>query len=786
MVTARNKAILSLCLLAAAFAVIFSNFRLSTDLAIFLPDAQTRFDKLLRHQLDNGASSNIIFIAFSGRKPRDLAEFNQAVAGKLRESGTFSKVTNNASSLGDDALAFLEENRYLLSHNDLSRQFSVDGMRTALEARLEGLASATAPLEKKFLRQDPTGEILALLTEWQGKISRHKRPTEQHGVWFSDDLSRSLIILEVAADISRLKNQTDAVMEIREVVDEMAGPGLETIMTGPAVFAVESSEDIRSDVKVLTLVAVVLVLLFLFSAYRSPSTVLMIACPLAVGVVVATATILLFYGQIHGITLAFGMTLAGVAVDYPIHILTGLGPAAADNEPRTKKIWRTLRLGVLSTIIAYAAFLLSGFRGLQQLGLFTIIGLIAAAYFSRWVLPFIASHCRHCEPGLVRIHGWLKAAGRRAARLHLLVVAALVVSLASLIFTERPIMHLNVDSLSPINAERRSEGRMLRGDIGFWYGGSMMLATATDKEGVLQFSEELQPKLERLAETGDIEGYDMAAHFLPSIKRQTEQKARAGSYQTIRANLETALADMPFRDNVFEPFLSDIQGLAEQPLVDTLAVEKSPVGKKLDPLLFDFEGESAGVILLHGVKDGAVMQDFADRHEGLYYMHLKSASTDLVKRSVDRVSQAMLICIAVIYLAMAATFRSLRRPLKIMVPTFAAATTAAAILVHTGNPLSLFHLISLMLVVGLGLDYALFFNRLPDNKGEWETTFRALWTCAVTTILVFGILMYSRTPPLEAIGLTVAIGAFLSIVFAAMWATRPETRPLPAVEEAQT
>ena len=75
---------------------------------------------------------------------------------------------------------------------------------------------------------------------------------------------------------------------------------------------------------------------------------------------------------------------------------------------------------------------------------------------------------------------------------------------------------------------------------------------------------------------------------------------------------------------------------------------------------------------------------------------------DLVQRSVDRVSRAMLLCIVVIYLAMAATFRNLRRPLRIMVPTFAAATAAAAILVYTGNPLSLFHLISLMLVVGLG------------------------------------------------------------------------------------
>ncbi len=87
--------------------------------------------------------------------------------------------------------------------------------------------------------------------------------------------------------------------------------------------------------------------------------------------------------------------------------------------------------------------------------------------------------------------------------------------------------------------------------------------------------------------------------------------------------------------------------------------------------------------------------------------------------------------------------------------------------------MSIFNLISLLLVVGLGLDYALFFNRLPDNQEEWETTFRALWVCAITTILVFGILMYSQTPPLEQIGTTVALGAFLAIIFAAMWATRP-------------
>ena len=129
---------------------------------------------------------------------------------------------------------------------------------------------------------------------------------------------------------------------------------------------------------------------------------------------------------------------------------------------------------------------------------------------------------------------------------------------------------------------------------------------------------------------------------------------------------------------------------------------------------------------------------------------------------------------AIIYGALALAFRCFFRPLRIMIPTFAAAVTTAALLVFSGNPLSIFHLISLLLVVGLGLDYALFFNRLPENSGEWESTFKSLWICGITTILVFGILTYSNTPPLKAIGITVGIGAFLSMIFAAMWSAIAE------------
>ena len=774
MTTARNKAILIIVLFTIALGVVATRIKVSTDLGLFLPEPVTQFEKLLRHQLANSASANIVFLAIAGLGPQQLADINKEIAQKLRSSSTFSKVTNNASSLSDSALAFLENNRYLLSRQDLSSQLSPSGLRESLQARLQGLASSSAAIEKQYLRNDPTGEIISLLEEWQGKISRHKRPEELFGVWFSEDHVRSLILVEIAADISKFDNQIQAIEEIRNILKQVSVPGLTHVITGPAAFAVESGEDIRADVKNLTLMAIFFVVLFLWCAYRSARMVFLVVCPLVMGVIVATAAILLIHGQVHGITLAFGVTLAGVAVDYPIHLLTGMGSNLTQDQLRITKIWRTLRLGVLSTVIAYAAFLVSGFGGLQQLGLFTIIGLISAALISRWLLPFLAQRRKTQTPGLIPLHNVLKRLGQSANKLRWLVVIVLLGSFTALWLTEKPILHLNVDSLSPIKDQRRAEGKMLRNDLGFWYGGSMMLVSANDKEHVLQASERIEPYLERLVEQGEIEGFDMAAHFLPSQKRQLQRKSEIGNIEVLQQNLGEALVDFPFRKKVFDPFIEQIKEVANMPLVTPQSLEDSTIGKKLTPLLFDFDGSAGGVVLLHGVKNDDSMRKFASEHDGFHFMHLKTASTDLVARSVDRVSVSILTCLVAIFFVLALAFKSITRPLKIMVPTLAAAVAAAAVLVFTGNPMSIFHLISLLLVVGLGLDYALFFNRLPDNSDEWDTTFRSLWVCGTTTILVFGILTVSQTPPLQAIGITVGIGAFMSMMFAAMWATTPD------------
>ena len=89
-------------------------------------------------------------------------------------------------------------------------------------------------------------------------------------------------------------------------------------------------------------------------------------------------------------------------------------------------------------------------------------------------------------------------------------------------------------------------------------------------------------------------------------------------------------------------------------------------------------------------------------------------------------------------------------------------------LVLTEHALSIFHLIGLLLVVAVGSNYALFFDHRGTSPQDRERTVTSLLFANASTVLGFGLLSFSQSPVLNAIGSTVACGAVLSLVFSAI------------------
>jgi len=119
------------------------------------------------------------------------------------------------------------------------------------------------------------------------------------------------------------------------------------------------------------------------------------------------------------------------------------------------------------------------------------------------------------------------------------------------------------------------------------------------------------------------------------------------------------------------------------------------------------------------------------------------------------------------------SFRSPRRVFAVIGPLAASVIVTVALLTAAGDKLSIFNLVGLLLVVGVGSNYALFFER-RDSGGELsalqhrERIIVSLVLANLCTVIGFGVLTFSRIPVLHGIGMTVAIGAILSLVFSAV------------------
>ncbi len=113
-----------------------------------------------------------------------------------------------------------------------------------------------------------------------------------------------------------------------------------------------------------------------------------------------------------------------------------------------------------------------------------------------------------------------------------------------------------------------------------------------------------------------------------------------------------------------------------------------------------------------------------------------------------------------------------RRVFDVLAPLAAAVLLTTAVL-QAGGKLTIFHLVGLLLVVAVGSNYSLFFDRQRDADSGRERTIVSLLFANISTVIGFGILAFSQVPVLHAIGLTVGIGAVLSLLFSAILGSRP-------------
>jgi predicted exporter len=748
--------------------ILISRAEFSADLSAFLPRSPSPTQQILVEQLRDGVVSRLILLAVDGAPPETLAKLSKDLANRLRPEPGFASV-NNGEDVGlEKDRDFLWRNRYLLSPAVSPERFSAAGLRQALENDLQLLGSPAGMLVKRVLPGDPTGELLHLLEQLESTA----HPATRDGVWFSQDGKRALLLLQTQAPGFDIDAQQRALAIIHRAFEqgrEVSGAHSARLLeSGPGVFSVSMREKIKGDALRFSLLATFFVASLLLLVYRSVRVLLLASLPVASGALAGVAAVSLGFGSVHGITLGFGATLIGEAVDYAIYLFTQTEPGSPP-EKTLPRIWPTLRLGVLTSLCGFSAMLFSGFTGLAQLGLFSIAGLVVAVNVTRWVLPalmpknFSAAASTAFAPAALSLM-------RRSARLRLPLLLAVILAALFLSLPRGGLWDDELSSLSPLSQEDQRLDELLRGDIGAPDARYLLLVNAPGEDQALAASEALAGQLQALVGQGALTGFDSPALALPS---QTAQRARQKALpvpDALRANLEQALVGLPFRADLFEPFLQDVAAAKTQPLLDRSSLRGSSLSLKLDSLLVKRPASWVAMLPLRGVSDPQRLREQLGKVGGasLMLLDLKGESDQLYRTYRHEALVQSLLGSLVIVVLLGASLRSPRRVYDVLAPLIAAVIITTAVLIGSGQKLSIFHLVGLSLVVAIGSNYSLFFERQNFLSQDRERTVASLLLANISTVIGFGMLSFSHIPVLHGIGMTVAIGAMLSLIFSAI------------------
>ena len=782
----------SACIVIAAIVVVRARY--VTDLSAFLPDKPTPAQQLLVDQLRDGPASRLILIAIEGADAGTRAKLSQALAAALRRDARFARVENGEPVTEQADREFLFMHRYLLSDAVTAQRFSAAGLHAAIADSIADLASPTGLLFKSLLPRDPTGELLHIIDQ----LSATAGPETRDGVWVSPAGTRALGVAQTSASGSDSDAQEQAVAAIRAafaaaVAQEAApqsaaaahGPAV-LKLSGPGVFAVAARAKIESAALRLSLISGVLVVTLLLAVYRSLPALGLGLLPVASAALVGIATVALGFGFVHGLTLGFGITLIGESVDYSIYFFIQsrtLRDGGAEQNAWQRRWWPTVRLGMLTSVCGFASLLPSGFPGLQQLGLYSMSGLVTAALVTRFVLPALLPRTFSVHD-VTPIGTAVAAVLAPVSRLKRAVVATGALILASLALLILYLHHASLwnrqlSALSPVSIEEQNFDAALRAELGAADVRDLIVVSGPDLESVLHGAELAAGALQPLLDQKIIGSFDSPANYLPSVAAQEARRSSLPNAAQLRDNLRRASAGLAVNYEHLQPFLEDVEATRHGPLLSARDLRGTSLNTGFESMILHQKERWNALLPLHAAEAGQEI-DLPRVAAALHQAHLDAARVLDLKRESDalyadylgeaiHLSLAGFAAVAVLLLV---TLRSVLRVTLVLCPLILAVLVVAAALAACQVQLTILHLVGMLLIVAVGSNYALFFDRQSHagERGSQPVTLASLVIANAGTVIGFGLLSFSRVPVLVALGCSVAPGAFLALVFSALLA----------------
>ncbi|WP_390961510.1 MMPL family transporter [Photobacterium sanguinicancri] len=725
---------------------------IETNILALLPE--NRQDPIAQQAFDhvaNSMSNKVIFLIGSNDADQMLAAAD-AFDSELQTSPLFAKITAKVPVDTQQAwgelyfpnrfqLLTTEQKTRLTQHPEQQTQFVIQSLYNPFSGVTgQELASDPFLLFRDYLSQltKQTGNFSLsngyLTTKYQGK----------QYVLISADLADSPYSYRLQQQLPELLNIEQG---IRDTFD------IELLHTGVVFYAEHGTESAKSEISTIGVGSLVGVILLLLLVYRSPLPLALALLSIGCGLLAAFVGTVAIFGKVHLFSLVFGASLIGVSIDYAFHFLTDRLAAGErwNANKGLKQIFTAITLGLITSLIGYLGMLIAPFPGLQQLSLFSAIGLIAAYATVVCWYPVLAAKPSQSRPLPLTqtMHAWL-ALWQQPLFRKCMPAALLSLALVGLYHVE---YNDDIRQLQALPQDLKQQEDTIKAITGLSSSQQMLVVTANDQQQLLQNLESVSGTLTKFKQQGVLKGFQSISQYLPSENTQQQNYDLIKQlYQQQATALAQALptAGQATFDHDFSP----------------LTVEQfihSPVS---EPLRFLWLGklanqQQAAIIMLSDVSDIGPIVDFAEHSNTVSYLNKADEVSSLFGEYRVRVTE-LLIAASLVIMGVLWWRYGFTRAVRLMLPPVIAGIVGIGVTSLTGVPLNLFNLLALILILGIGIDYTLFFA----EQHQADATLLSITLSAMTTLLSFGLLALSQTQAIHSFGITVLTGIMVAWLLA--------------------
>ena len=720
-----RRIFIAVVLMGVALATFGTKIEISTEPDAIFPDARIEVPSL-----DDVANREVV-ITLSHADTKTRNTLARTLAAKLATDPLVEEIKFAASTPSEEFQTWVWDNRFHLAPPDAA-DFDSIRMAAQLEEAMEYFSNINSMIHGDRFLLDPTGSYRRLVQalEEQGVGSL----AEQDGVWQSFDQSAAVLHLRLA---NRPFDATEVQVLATSIRNLSAKKGVTAHILGVRIIAAETTLFNTSVSTRASILAALLLLCWLIWSLRSIAAAFYAFLPVALGLTAAFISVTLIFGAVHIVALAFGGVLLGLALDYPIHVM-------GHPERLRPKAHRLIFLGALTTGISFLAMVGSQVPALVQTGVFILVGLTVSA-----LVTILVPNPKDVKVRGLSLHNFYFRLPAKAVIEYALtglgVISIIAFSKEAPITLFEPPQHIRseVQEMAvKLNLPSRKFAIEVQGNT---------LAV------LLQHEEKLAVVLDKEIEKGHLQSYKMLAQLLPS------KEPSLVSPNAFHTNAQAALSQAGMSVGYSQQQLEAYQRVLQNPAINQQDLARFPETANLAKRIkITADGWHERVQITLPI--GASQPDFRIKSPNAKIVDLlaplQASMTDLKAR----ISSWLLIGLICGLGVLALGLQSLSQTLRIFRTSCAVLGASACLLIIFYGSLSLFHIVAMALVLGIGVDYSIILAGLKNEDVSAGTSATSVFVCAISTLIAFIVLAFSKVQILHQIGTTVVIGLLLMLL----------------------